>query len=167
MSCKEDNIEKRKEDNIEKRKEENNVVRLVAGELCERSNNLRAERAESCTKSSEANKDEMIVVTMRCIDMAASCSDIDKIKCSVCGETTWLSSSWRGKKIDRAICEPCFAKEKYVHRDYTACVTKSCLNDALKQLKNSCNIKGTDKDIKKRMMEHMEKKMGTKIIITD
>ena len=148
-------------------KEENNVVRLVAGELCERSNDLRAGRAESCTKSSEANKDEIVVVTMRCIDMAASCSDIDKIKCSVCGETTWLSSSWRGKKIDRAVCEPCFEKGKCINGDYTACVTKSCLNDALKQLKSSCNIKGTDKDIKKRMMEHMEKKMGMKIIITD
>jgi hypothetical protein len=115
----------------------------------------------------EENKEEITVVTMRCIDMAASCSDIDKVKCSVCGEMTWLSSSWRGKKIDRAVCEPCFEDEKYIHSDYTTYVTKSCLNDALKQLKDSYSIKGTDKDIKKRMIEHMEKKMGMKIIITD
>jgi hypothetical protein len=152
--------------NKEENKEEN----------CDRTNNdQRAERVESCAKRAardlcerdEANKEEIVVVTMRCIDTAASCSDIDKIKCSVCGEMTWLSSSWRGKRIDRAVCEPCFEKEKCVHRDYTACVTKSCLNDALKRLKSSCNIRGTDKDIKKRMMEHMEKKMGMKIVITD
>lgn len=162
MSKKEGNKEKNVEKDIE-----GNCDRTSARELCEQSNDVRAGRTESCTKSSETNKDEITVVTMRCIDMAASCSDIDKIKCSVCGETTWLSSSWRGKKIDRAICEPCFEKGKCINGDYTTCVTKSCLNDALKQLKSSCNMKGTDADIKKRIMEYMEKKMGTKIVITD
>jgi hypothetical protein len=148
-----------KEENKEENNDRANNDRAAARELYDTAREL-------CERS-EANKEEIVVVTMRCIDMAASCSDIDKIKCSVCGETTWLSSSWRGKHIDRAVCEHCFAKEKYTHRDYTACVTKSCLSDALKHLKSSCNLKGTDKDIKKRMMEYMEKKMGMKIIITD
>lgn len=112
-------------------------------------------------------KEEIIVVTMRCIDMAASCSDIDKIKCAECGEMTWLSISWRGKKIDRAVCEPCFEKEKYKNSDYSTYVTKSCLNDALEQLKDTLHPEGTDEDIKKRMITHMEKKMGVKITITD
>lgn len=115
-----------------------------------------------------SDKEEIIVVTMRCIDMAASCSDIDKIKCAKCGEMTWLSSSWRGKKIDEAICEHCFEdKEKYKNRDYSMCVTKSCLNDATKQLKESENLKGTEEDIKKRMIAYLEKKFGKKVTITD
>lgn len=115
----------------------------------------------------ETDKEEIIVVTMRCIDMAASCSDIDKIKCANCGEWTWLSVSWRGKRIDKAICEPCFEKEEYKSRDISACITRECLDDVLKQLKEIYDLKGTDKNIKKRMIEHMEKKMGRKITITD
>jgi hypothetical protein len=112
-------------------------------------------------------KEEIIVVTMRCINMAASCSDIDKIKCAECGEMTWLSSSWRGKRIDKAVCEQCFEIERYKKRDYSTCVTKSCLNDALEQVKDTCIIRGTDEDIKKRMVSYIEKKMGVKITITD
>lgn len=58
------------------------------------------------------DKEEIIVVTKRCIDMAAHCENIDKIKCSKCGEMTWLSISWRGKKIDRAICQHCFENDE-------------------------------------------------------
>ena len=113
-------------------------------------------------------KDEIIVVTTRCIDMAASCSDIDKIKCADCGEMTWLSSSWRGKKIDRAVCDHCFEdKERYKNSDVSAYVTKRCLNDALKQLKDTCRLEGTDEDIKKKMVEYVEKKIGIKVTITD
>jgi hypothetical protein len=112
-------------------------------------------------------KEEVIVVTMRCIDMAACCDDIDKIKCADCGEMTWLSSHWRGKKIDRAVCEHCFEKDEYKNVDYSAYVTKNCLNDAAKQLKKSENLKGGYEDIKKRMIEYLEKKLGKKVTITD
>jgi hypothetical protein len=113
------------------------------------------------------DKEEIIVVTMRCIDMAASCSDVDKIKCAECGEMTWLSSSWRGKKIDKAVCEHCFEKEKYKNGDYSAYVTEACINYALEQIKEFCSQEGTDEDIKKRMIKYMEHKMGVKITITD
>jgi hypothetical protein len=115
-----------------------------------------------------SEEEEIIVVTTRCIDMAASCSDIDKIKCSECGEMTWLSSSWRGKRIDRAVCQHCFeGKDKYKKSDYSAYVTNSCLNDALKQLKETVHPKGTDEAIKKRMIRYIEEAIGKKIAITD
>ena len=44
-----------------------------------------------------SDDEKILVVTMRCIDIAASCSDIDKIKCGECGEMTWLSIYWRRK----------------------------------------------------------------------
>lgn len=113
------------------------------------------------------DKEEIIVITMRCIDVAASCSDIDKIKCEECGEMTWLSVSWRGKKIDRVVCKPCFEKDKYKNSGYSACVSKRCLDDALKHLKLTENLDGTDEEIKKRMITYMEEKMGKKVTITD
>lgn len=114
-----------------------------------------------------SDDEKILVVTMRCIDIAASCSDIDKIKCTECGEMTWLSISWRGKKIDRTVCEKCFEKENKYKSDCSIYVTKNCLNDALKHLKEAENPRGTDEEIKKRMISYMERKMGVKISITD
>lgn len=108
-------------------------------------------------------KEETIVVTARCIDMAASCDDIDKIPCIECGEMTWLSSSWRGRKIDKAICGPCFGKEKYRNGDYSANVTEECLNNAIKLAREHYGMKKTNKEIREKMMEIMEEKLGKKI----
>lgn len=112
--------------------------------------------------------EEIIVVTMRCIDTSASCCDVDRIKCDVCGEMTWLSSSWRGRKIDRVICDHCFEDEKANKSgDYSACVTRRCLEDAQKYLKDILHLGGTDEDIKKKMISYLEKKIGKKITIVD
>ena len=113
------------------------------------------------------DKEEIIVVTTRCIDNVAYFDNIDKIKCSKCGEMTWLSISWRGKKIDKVICAHCFEKDEQKKVDYSACVTKACLNDALKHLKDTLHLEGTDDDIKERMIRCLERKLGKRITITD
>lgn len=113
------------------------------------------------------NKEEIVVVTVRCIDMAARCADVDKVKCSDCGEMTWLSPSWRGRNIDRIVCEPCFSKVKYGNDGCKAYITKRCLNDALEELKNILHLEGGDDDIKKEMIYLMERRMGKKIEVTD
>lgn len=111
------------------------------------------------------NKDEIIVITMRCIDMAASCDDIDKMQCAECGEMTWLSASWRGKKIDKIICKSCFEKEKYLDGDYSANVTEECLDDAIKFVREHYGVAKTDKEIRERMVKIVERKLGKKINI--
>jgi hypothetical protein len=110
-------------------------------------------------------KDEIVVVTMRCIDMAASRSDVDKIRCAECGEMTWLSISWRGKKIDRIICESCFKNRKYKNSDYSACVTEECLEEAVESVRDNYGETTPDKDIKKRMIKIVEEKLGKKVKI--
>jgi hypothetical protein len=109
------------------------------------------------------DKEEIIVITARCIDMAAFCDDSDKMPCIDCGEMTWLSSSWRGKKIDKIICEHCLVK--YSDEDSSASVTEECLNNAIKFLRERFYTIETDQEITERTMKIMEKKFGKKINI--
>lgn len=112
-------------------------------------------------KEKYLEKDENVVITMRCIDMASPTSDIDKVPCSECGEITWISTSFRGKKIDKIICENCFFKSgKYKDEDYYACVTEECLNDAFTVLE-SRGIMTT----KEEMIMIVEEKIGKKLKI--
>lgn len=109
----------------------------------------------------KTEKDENVVITMRCIDMSSPTSDIDKVPCSECGEITWISTSFRGKKIDKIICEKCFFKSgKHKDKDYYACVTEECLNDAFTVLE-SRGINTT----KEEMVRRMEEKIGKKLKI--
>lgn len=111
------------------------------------------------------DKEEIIVITMRCIDMAASCDNIDTMRCAECGEMTWLSTSWREKKIDKVICESCFGKGKYQDGDYSANVTENCLNDAIKIIREHYGMAKTEKEIREKMIKIMENKLGKKINI--
>jgi len=111
------------------------------------------------------SEDEIIVVTMRCIDSVAHFKDIDKVECGICGEMTWLSANWRGRKIDRIICKHCYDEGKYKDDDNTTNVTEACINDAVKLVREYYNIQGTDEEIRKRMIEVMERKTGEKINI--
>jgi hypothetical protein len=110
-------------------------------------------------KEKGVEKDESVVIAMRCIDMASPTSDVDKGQCSECGEITWISTSFRGKKIDKIICENCFFKSgKHKDEDYHACVTEECLNDAFIALE-SRGIKTTKEEMVRRMEENIGKKL--------
>lgn len=113
----------------------------------------------------EEEKEEIIVITARCIDMVAHADKIDKIPCSECGEMTWLSISWRGRQIDKILCEHCFEKKEFQISDYNANITETCLKDAIKGARKYFGSKKTDKEIKEEMMKIMEKKIGKKINI--
>jgi len=111
-------------------------------------------------------EDQVIVLTMRCIDMAPSSYDLEKRPCAECGEMTWLSGSWRGKKVDKIVCTECFYKSKeYKNGDYTANVTEECLEDAKNWARRNLSTKKTDEEIKARMIEIMENKTGKKLKI--
>lgn len=112
-------------------------------------------------RKKETEKDQSIVITMRCIDMVPRTSNIDKVPCSECNEMTWISTSFRDKKVDKIICEHCFLKSgRHKDEDYHACVTEECIIEALSQLENS-GLKTT----RKEMVKKMEKKIGKKIIV--
>lgn len=112
------------------------------------------------------DEDQVIVITMRCADMAPSSYDLEKRLCEDCGEMTWLSSSWKGKKIDKIVCTKCFYNSKeYKSGDYTANVTEECLEDAKNWARRNLHTKKTDKEIKTRMVEIMENKVGKKLKI--
>ena len=114
------------------------------------------------------DKEEIIVVTARCTDVAASCGDIDKVPCTGCGEMTWLSNSWRGKKIDKIICVHCFKNsEKYKGSDCSANVTERCISDAVEWAKKNHCPERTRKEIREEMIRIMEEKMGRKIKIVE
>lgn len=108
-------------------------------------------------------EDEIIVITARCIDNVAHFDDIDKTQCEICGEMTWLSSSWRGRKIDKIICSHCFKNGKYQDEDSSTNITEACLNDAAKFMKKRYKLKNTDKEIKEKMIKVVEKNLGEKI----
>lgn len=106
-------------------------------------------------------EDTQVVVTIRCIDMASPISNVDKVPCSECGEMTWVSVSFRNKKIDKVVCEPCFFKNDiYKHKDSHACVTEECLNEAFNWAKQS-GYKVTKED----MIKNMEEKIGKKLTV--
>lgn len=106
-----------------------------------------------------SNEDERLVITVRCIDMATPKTEVDKIPCSECGEMTWISTSFRGKKIDRAVCEPCFfGNDRYKNENYFACVTQECIDEAFAwAIRSGYNV------TKEHMIKKMEDKIGKKI----
>lgn len=104
--------------------------------------------------------DTIIVMTVRCIDMAAPTDNIDKIPCSECGEMTWISTSFRGKKIDKIVCKPCYAKIYNKDKEYIACTTQECIDDAFEWARQH-GINTT----KEEMIMKMEDKIGKRIKI--
>lgn len=108
--------------------------------------------------------DKIVVVTKRCIDISSYDSDVDKRPCSECGEITWLSNSWRGKKIDRIICDQCFFKSKeYEKGDYIPSATEECLEQAVQWVRDHFDTKETDEEIKEKIIKTVESKIGKKI----
>lgn len=118
------------------------------------------------TESDIDNKDDA-VITVRCIDMAPY-DGVEKRLCSRCGEMTWLSNHWEGKRIDNIICEKCFYNsEEYDKKDFSTKVTKECLESAISTIKRRCNLTDTDEEIKDKLMRIFEKKIGKKIEIIE
>ena len=119
--------------------------------------------------SDTRDEDKIIVITMRCIDSVAHFADIDRVECGICGEMTWLSANWRGRKIDKIVCKHCFEEGKYKDddddEDDSFNTTDVCLNDAIKLLRERYDVKGTDEEIRKRLIETMEEEIGQKINI--
>lgn len=111
------------------------------------------------------NKDRIIIVTARCIDTVAFEYDVDKRPCSYCGEMTWVSRSWREKRIDKIVCGMCFTKEKYQEKDFSANVTEETVNDTIKLVKERYSPNMTEEEIMERMMKVVEKEIGRKINI--
>lgn len=115
-------------------------------------------------------KDEIVVITVRCIDMASPRNDSDKIKCDICGEMTWVSHSWRGKKIDKIICENCFYNsEEFKKDEFKANVTSKSLQEYTDWARRYYHISSfiTDEEIKNDILRRFEMKIGKKIKIIE
>lgn len=84
-------------------------------------------------------KEEIAVVTIRCIDMSTPHVDSWKRKCDICDEMTWISASWKGKQIDKVICEPCWFANYKDKKDYSICVTEKNLDEFLEWCKRHNN----------------------------
>ena len=110
--------------------------------------------------------DEIIVVTARCIDVAACRDNTDKKPCIDCGEMVWLSHSWKGKKIDKVICEHCFEKEKYQNHDYSAHISDEVMDDVTEIIKRR-GSQLPDDEIKEMMIKVLESRIGKKVNITN
>lgn len=85
-------------------------------------------------KNMEENKEkekEITVVTVRCIDMVAPHIDSWKRVCSMCGFDTWISASWKDKRIDRIVCEPCYLTNYKDRDDVNICVTEKNIDEFL------------------------------------
>lgn len=118
-------------------------------------------------KDKSKDEDQIIVVTARCIDITAFSDDIDKGQCEECKEMVWLSPNWRGKKVDKIICDHCFKKENYDKDDFHTNITEACLNNAMKFAKERLRMRGTDEDIKRGIIKIMEDRIGEKINIIE
>lgn len=116
-------------------------------------------------KSKDEDKDNIIVVASRVIDTVAHCEIVDRGQCEECNELVWLSVNWRGKKIDKIICDHCFKKENYEYDDFSTNITEACLNDAVKYVKEHMRMRGTDEEIRKSIIKVMEERIGEKINI--
>ncbi len=110
-------------------------------------------------------KEETIVISVRCIDATAYDDNVDKTVCTECGEMVWISPLWRGKVVDKVICEHCFKKEKYQKLNYSANVTEECLNDAIEFIRSHFDNKKKKKDIREEMIKMMEERLDKKINI--
>ncbi len=92
-----------------------------------------------------ADKDQVTVLTVRCIDMAPPLHEVDKIPCSECGEMTWISKSFKEKKIDKITCTKCFYDgDVYKSGDYSANVTEETVEEVIKYIRSRFEIKKTD-----------------------
>lgn len=105
-------------------------------------------------------EDIIVVMTIRCIDMAAHIDNVDRKPCSECGEMTWISKSFRGKNIDKIVCQTCSDKIYGKDKEYSLCTTQECLDEAFKWTKQH----GTD-TTKEEMIRNMEDKIGKSIKI--
>lgn len=102
---------------------------------------------------------EIVVVTMRCIDMASPGYDVDKVPCAECGEITWLSRDFRGQKIDKILCLPCF-EGKHGDDECVALAKEQSIESAISLL-NDRGIRAT----KEELIKVVEEKLGKKITI--
>lgn len=119
--------------------------------------------SEGKSRSEEkiSNEDLVVVLTVRCIDTSSPIHEVDRVPCSICGEMTWISRSFRGKKIDKIICTQCFPKNNR-NGDYRACATQECIDEAFNLLKS----RGYDVT-KEEIVEKIENNIGKKVDILD
>lgn len=103
--------------------------------------------------------DKTMVVTLRVIDRANPTPGTWTIPCDECGELTWISRIWKGKKIDRVVCEPCFSK-KWKDKEYVLCTTEEIIQLALETLRGKGVIV-----TREEMIENFEMKTGKEIKI--
>ena len=118
----------------------------------------------------ESAKDEIVVITVRCIDMTSPRDDSDKIKCDTCGEMTWVSHSWRGKNIDKIICESCFYNsEEFKEDKFKANVTSKSLQEYTDWARQYYSISSciTDEERKRDILRRFERKIGKKVKIIE
>lgn len=121
---------------------------------------VKKERKEE--KDIKEDNDANIVVTMRCMDVVPY-TDVDKRKCDDCGEMTWISSSFRDRKVDKVICSVCIEKyiEGYNDEDCDMLVTEKCLEDAINAVACRTGEMCTREDV----LKAVENKVGRKIIV--
>ena len=117
------------------------------------------------SKDKDKDKDNIIVVASRIIDTVAHCEIVDRGQCEECKEMVWLSVNWRGKKVDKIICDHCFKKENYEDDDFSTNITEACLNDAVKYVREHMGMRGTEEEIRKSIIKVMEERIGEKINI--
>ena len=123
------------------------------------------DKSKGKKKSKGKDKDNIIVVASRIIDTVAHSEIVDRGQCEECKEMVWLSVNWRGKKVDKIICDHCFKKENYEDDDFSTNITEACLNDAIKYVRTCMGMTGTDEEISKRIIKIMEERIGEKINI--
>lgn len=105
-------------------------------------------------------KEEMAVVTIRCIDMPVPHVDSWKRKCDICGEMTWISASWKGKQVDKVVCEPCWFANYKDREDYNIYITQKNLDEFLEWCERN-----NKKSSKEEAIRLMELRTGKKIKI--
>jgi hypothetical protein len=118
-------------------------------------------------KEKEAGEGKITVVTVRCIDMTAPFSDNWRRSCDLCGEMTWVSASWKGKKIDRIMCEHCWSANYKDKEEINICVTKASLNEFREWSKRYYGSGNSKRLTMKDVIKMIEMKTGKKIKIVD
>ncbi len=99
-------------------------------------------------------EDEIAVVTVRVIDHANPLPGTWTIPCDDCGELTWISDTWKNKKINRVVCKHCFLT-KYMYKDHIPCVTEEIIKKVLEVLR------GRGMDVtREEIIKNIEAKFG-------
>ena len=118
------------------------------------------------------NKDEeeIRVVGMRCCELS-----IDplpgswKATCCECKKEVWITEMWKGKKIDKIVCDYCcFETDMYKDEDVKLKVTKETLDQFVKWAREyygDAIIDQSDEDIKLMAIELIENKLRKEIKI--